>query len=271
MKKSVLIILYLIFSQHTFGQKNSGYYGKNTFIQIEGLANYPLFSNLLSDGNYSYGSNGNFLQNKKDNFNFGFRINAGYAVKRNIALSLEFGQDYSSIYPNTYSYVYDNSYMYSVQHEMIDIATTVFIPKIEFGTSKSLLPMGLSHQIGFGLAFSKAMEKDYLYRYFDEYNYISEEYQNYSTNSTGIDPINFESIEKVRKFVLLYALSMRTPVSKSLMIHYGIKYTLNVGKPNYHTYANEGNKDYTNSLLYVMSKHRLYSFINANVGLTYVF
>jgi hypothetical protein len=266
MKYCILICWSLFCVFHSSAQENNGYYGKKIFVQIEGLANYPLFSNILSNDNYGYASEGTYLIRKKDNFNWGFRLNAGYALKRNFAVSLEVGQDYSSVYPLEYEYVFDDVYGYQVQHEMVDIATTVIVPKIEFGTSKSLLPMGLSHQLGFGVSYSKAIEKDYLYKY----SYF-DEYQNYSTSSEMVDPINFETMERVRKFVWMYALSMRTPINKSMMIHYGVKYTLNLGKPGNHSHTSTGNEDYTTSLLYVISAHRFQSFINANIGLTYIF
>jgi len=162
MKHCLIFCLFCFAINITQAQENNGYYGNKAFIQVEGLANYPLFSNLLTNGNYGYVSKGNYLERKRDNFNFGFRINAGYAVKRNIALSFEFGQDYSSVYPDEYEYVYDDFYGYQVQHEMVDVITNVFVPKIEFGTSKSLLPMGLSHQLGIGFSYSKLLKKYYL-------------------------------------------------------------------------------------------------------------
>ena len=229
MKSNILLIVTLFITFLTYSQKNNGYYGKRFFIDIEGLGNYPMFSNIFGYAYNGYAAQGKTLVPKKDNFNVGFRLNAGFAVKRNLGLSIEFGQDYSSIYMNEYDNMYfDYSTYLSVYHEMIDVKTTVFIPKLEFTTSKALLPMGLSHQIGFGIANSSIAEKDYLYRYYD-YSYALDT-ENYSTNDTYPDPINFDKAQKVKKFVLLYALNMRTPITKSLMFNYGIKYTINIGK-----------------------------------------
>jgi len=90
-----------------------------------------------------------------------------------------------------------------------------------------------------------------------------------------LDPINFEKIQNVKKFVLLYALNMRTPITKSLMINYGIKYTINIGKkPNDYYYAYSGGDPTLNYTKYVensIARHRGFSFMNAFVGLTFVF
>ncbi len=273
MKTYIILFISLFISTFSFSQKNNGYYGKRFFVDLEGLANYPLFSNFLNEAQYGYKADGKKLVTKNDNLNTGFRINAGYAVKRNLGLSLEFGQDYSSVKIDNseplYIAQYYNAY---VKHEMIDVKTTVFIPKLEFATSKALLPMGLSHQLGFGVAYSKAVDKDYLYQIID---YSTGNYAPtlYSTSNSDVDPVNFNKFKTVKKFVLLYALNMRTPITKSLMFNYGIKYTINIGKtPNdyYYSYSGDPTLSYTRSVENAIARHRSLSFMNAFVGLTLV-
>ena len=271
MKFYLLFIASLFCGFFTLSQKNNGYYGHKGFIQVESVMSYPFFSNVLSSENNAYTATSSALIVKKDHFNIGFRINAGYAIKRNVALSFEYGQDYSSVYLDPYNTVYNNfGDQYFVQHEMLDVTTNVFIPKIEFGTSKSLLPMGLSHQIGFGISYSKVKEKDYLYRYSDYYGYFS--YTNYSTSATDTDPINFSNLKTVKRYVILYALSMRSPITKNLMIHYGLKYTLNVGKKeNYNNYSNISNEYFTSEIMHTVAQQRLFSLMSFNIGLTFAF
>ncbi len=250
-------------------QKKNGYYGKNCFIQIESVMNYPFYYNVFSKSGFEYSTSSNSFKLKKNHFNIGFRVHFGYVLKRNIALSIEYGQDYSSLYLNNDILVHDPSgYGYEVQHEMLDVRTNVFIPKIEFTTSNSILPMGFSHQVGFGFSFSNAIEKDYIYRYEG-----SSEYLHYSTSSTGVDPINFSILKPVKKIVLLYALSMRSPITQSLMINYGIKYTLNIWRTFPYDYNNiyKSNLEYTASINSLIARQRMFSLINFNLGLTYVF
>lgn len=274
MKTYIILFISLFISTFSFSQKNNGYYGKRFFVDLEGLANFPLFSNIFSYGEFGYKANGKNFVTTKDKFNTGFRINAGYAVKRNLGLSLEFGQDYSSVYMDNNDQMYYDEYNYLyVKHEMIDVKTTVFIPKIEFATSKALLPMGISHQIGFGIANSRVAEKNYLYQYTDSYYGVDYAPRLYSTSTTDLDPVNFEKFKTVKKFVLLYALNMRTPITKSLMFNYGIKYTINIGKtPNDYYYSYSDPKlNYTKLVENAVARHRGFSFMNAFVGLTFVF
>jgi hypothetical protein len=280
MKFVYTIILIFVTAPFIFSQKDHGYYGKKAIIQIEGLANYPFFSNVLTDeisGESSSKVSNGKLVSGKDRFNYGFRGTLGYALKRNKAILFEVGQDYSNVGPDNGRYIYDefgNSQRIN-RHEMLDIVTTSFIPKIEFATSKSLLPMGIGHQIGFGIANSKVKEKNYMYEAvnYDSFSgsstYITKTYESYTSD---IDPINFEKMKVVRKYVLLYALNVRTPLSKSLLLNYGIRYSFNFGKNNSSlTYNNTGNDDYTGTVIETVSRHRLGSIINASIGLCYTF
>ncbi len=259
--KIPLTVFIIVISQVVNAQKNSGFFGHKFFIQSEFLGNYPFFSNFnISDVSTNYVAVSNSLVQKKDPFNCGFRINAGYAFKRNMSVLLEIGQDYSNVAPS--NWISGDDLYNNIQHEMVDLVTNVVIPKIEFGTSNSLFPMGLSHQFGLGVAKTHLKEKDYLWRYND--SQYSTPYMHYSDNQSN--PIDFTIASKIKKIVLLYALNIRTPISEHVMINYGIKYTLNIGSN--HTF-NESN--YTGLLMEYIAKQRTYSFINASIGLTYVF
>jgi hypothetical protein len=286
MKSTILLFSLIAFiSSNAIAQKDNGYFGKKGFLEVQTLGNVPLlytayFKDFSSASGYKADetSTAPRLLPKNDNFNYGFRVNAGYAVKRNLAISLEFGQDFASVYPNPYSRV-DYSYNFNVviTHEMVDIKTTVIMPKFEFYTSNALSPMGLSHQLGLGVSFSNAIEKDYVYGRTDNNNYPlpTTLYENYSDKNDYVDPINFKEIETVKKYMLMYALNMRTPITKNLMINYGVKYTLSVGGPResnlYLNPITSQNSSYTDELEYQISRSRTFSIINAFAGLTFVF
>ena len=259
--KIPLTVFIIVISQVVNAQKNSGFFGHKFFIQSEFLGNYPFFSNIgISDVSTNYVAVSNTLVQKKDPFNCGFRINAGYAFKRNMSVLLEIGQDYSNVAPS--NWISGDDLYNNIQHEMVDLVTNVVIPKIEFGTSNSLFPMGLSHQFGLGVAKTHLKEKDYLWRYND--SQYSTPYMHYSDNQSN--PIDFTIASKIKKIVLLYALNIRTPISEHVMINYGIKYTLNFGSKN--TFDES---TYTGLLMKNIATHRSRSFINASIGLTYVF
>ena len=271
-------LIYLLGSTFAiFGQKDYGYYGNKAIVQLEGLANYPFFSNVLVNdvtGEPSYKRSGDKLVETKDRFNYGFRGTIGYAVKRNTAILFEVGQDFSNAGPESNSITDVNGYSYQIsKHEMLNVVTTSFIPKIEFATSKSLLPMGIGHQIGFGIANSKIIEKDDSYEIesYDSFTgNFGYETVKYSDSKSDVDPINFANLTSIKKYVLMYALSVRTPLSKSILLNYGVRYTLNFGK-NSGMNTNSGNDYYTSAAIQTISRHRLGSIINANVGLCYTF
>ncbi len=279
MKILVTLLLLIGISHGILSQKDNGYFGKKAIIQIEGLANYPFFSNVVNKqitNTSPFEANGNTLTSKQDLFNYGYRGTIGYAVKRNMALLFEIGQDFSNVNPSSNSINFSNDFNTTINaHERLNVVTTSFIPKIEFASSKSLLPMGIGHQIGFGIANSKIIEKDYLYaiqKYDYSTGFSSTEMAHYSDSKSDTDPINFDKLIPIRKYVLLYALSIRTPLTKSLMLNYGVRYTLNIGSiKTTLTESYLGNDQFTGELINSVSRHRTWSVINANIGLTFVF
>ncbi len=278
MKLLVTLLLFISVASPLMSQKDHGYYGNKAIIQIEGLANYPFFSNIISKelGGESYKSVNNSLVSSKDRLNCGYRATVGYAVKRNIALLFEVGQDFSNVFPTRTSISLDPNFSSDIsKHEMLDIVTTSFIPKIEIAPSKALLPMGIGHQIGFGIANSKVIEQDYLYE-IQNYDYLTYtstyEKLNYSDSEYDVDPINFKKLISVKKYVFLYALSVRKPLTKNLLLNFGVRYTLNIGTNK--TDLEDSyilNDQYTGIVIRSVSNHRSSSIINANIGLTFVF
>jgi hypothetical protein len=280
MKKILSIYFLLLSIPLIYSQKHMGFYGSRAFVQIDGLANYPVFSNIFSlenttDSYFTY--NGSDLVPSRDRFNAGYRINLGYALERNFAILLELGQDYSNVgldQGSIYNEVNSNE-IFIPRHEKLSIRTVSIVPKFEFATSKALLPMGLGHQFGLGLAYSSVVEKNYAYERIS-YKFGIEERRivNYNDVSTDIDPINFEQTKQIRKVVFLYALNMRTPLTKKLLLTYGVRYTLNIGKDNLLIYTNSQtnpNNSFSYNAKQSILRHRTYSFINANIGLCYTF
>ena len=270
-----LVAIILIFSTlSASAQKDNGFYGKKFFVQAELLMNNPLVYNIFNDEyeNAAMVKSGASLRQGKDRFNFGYRLNAGYALKRNMVLGIEVGQDFSSFYPSRFAYLIDswgNGDSYEIDHEMVDLTTMNIIPKIEFANSMALLPMGLSHTVGFGVALTKMVEKNYVYKLYDYYNTGTVTTTNYQNSST--DPIEISKYPPLRKFVIMYGINLRTPVTKNVLITYGLKYTLNVGGKKGYSYpgVNQLLDDY--DVISEISRQRLYSFINLNIGLAYSF
>ncbi len=254
--------------------KNNGYYGKRTFFDLSTVISVPLFSNVFNENTaYKKGSAG--LSQGKDYFNYGFRISIGHASKRNFAVLFEYGQDYSNIYPNKYiQNDYTGNYNFfqaTIKHQMLDVTTNIFMPKLEFATKNSLLPMGLSHQIGLGYSKSKIALHEYTYIITGEDGNgvpFSGGYKKYDSKDENNLLFNSKRMPSVNKFIILYALNLRSPISKSLMINYGIRYTLQFGR--YNPYPNAGDGTYLdeNELIRFISRQRSFSFMSFHIGLT---
>ena len=100
------------------------------------------------------------------------------------------------------------------------------MPKFELSGANGLLPNGIVHQIGVGLLINKVNAKYYLQ---------DNGYGTY-TGGPNADQSELDDFMEDNKFDeafkmmrLMYGLKMRTPVGKSLMINYGIRYTLDLG------------------------------------------
>lgn len=269
--KLFLITLGLIFSSQSIAQ-NNGLFGKKTFVEFNGQGCIPVFGWFLNETGTIYKSEGKTLLEGRDNFNYGFRAVLGRVITRNTALSLELGYDYSNIagpeyvsVPFTDQWGYSYTQYLQLKHEMYDITTFAVMPKIEFTKAGGLLPIGLNHQIGIGYSSTQIKEKDYIYRITYGEEYLS------PSDSANFEKKLVNYNQKYKGFTLMYAFNIRTPITKNLMINYGVRYSVNIrsygqlysGTSNYFQSASD--------IAQRIGRTRLTSMINFNLGLTYAF
>lgn len=264
--KGLIILLVLLFSQLTFSQ-NTGLYGKKFAVQVDFLSAYPFFSNLQGDSYNRYKNKSGKLVQGNDNFDYGLNLSGMYATKNNAGIGLEYNINYSSIYAPSYIQrtnitngfeVYESN---SLDHERIKMNTSSVMAKLELTSRNGLLPIGLSHQIGFGLTFTKLVQDDYLYQNNtspgNEIPDYDEKFYNYDNKS-------------FRGFTFMYALSVRMPVSKRIMISYGLRYTFNFlpARSSENTYNNDDSYWLDKQTAYYLVKERInYTFIKFNIGM----
>ncbi|MBP6090133.1 MAG: hypothetical protein KA521_02670 [Crocinitomicaceae bacterium] len=262
--KISIVALSLLFVQVSFGQKkNFGFFGKKFYLQVDGLFSSPVIYNFLNFAGFndvaSYGAKGNNLVEKNNWANYGYRISAGAVLKRNFGIGLELGTDYSKVAPN-----YSTS-----SHEMLSISTFSILPKIEIANESALLPMGLSHQFGIGMEWSSIADENYL---FQKYNSFNSQLETVHYNQVTTSELPFGEINKIpsaNRFVFMYDLTMRNPISKSLMITYGFKYTLKFASLNQEEkFANLLNY---NDYLSEINFQRNMNVITFHLGLTFAF
>jgi hypothetical protein len=270
MKISLLSIILLFGIFHTHAQ-NPGYFGKKNVIDFTFIAQSPVFGNI----GYQGGSNqllklenGNLVESK-DRFDWGFRFNYSHPTKRDFALGIEAGYDYYSVQRN---YRSDADYYTNYYFEKLDVKSLSIMPKLEFSNEGGLLPMGISHQIGIGIRMVKPVDKAFSYAQTDFYA----SNVNIPITTEGAEYLKYTG-SAVKGMTLMYALNFRTPLTKSLLLNYGIRYTLNFMSKTYFS-AYNSQETYPNVLKLtenefqsIVRTRKQLSFIQANIGLSYAF
>lgn len=262
MKKSILYLV-LIGLSFASSAQNSGYFGKKNVLDISFNGQYPLFSNLsilVNNSTNFWHKNGSTLEQGYDNFDYGFRFVYMRTVKRNIGVGLEFGYDYFSIQRNQVAFGF--SY---VIPEKIDVSSMSIMPKIEFTGEKELLPMGIAHQIGVGVRILNPVDKPY-------------SYMNVNGNSVFGEMKEIPTAYKydggsIRGYTLMYAINMRTPLTKFMFLNYGLRYTWNfMSKGEFNPFGNQTNLQMQeDEFMYLARKRKQFSLIQANLGISIVF
>lgn len=273
MKNIVKVLLLMVFIHHVNAQ-NPGYFGKKNVVDFSINVQNPMFSNLRARWNDNvkfWGLNGSNLSPKNDRIDWGFRFDYSRTLKRNFAIGIEFGYDYFSVQRH---YRRDLNSNYNYYFESINASSMCIMPKLEFSSPGGLLPMGISHQIGFGVRVVKPVEKAYQVA-------MIEGYQT-SNNPNTILPINpgLSSYlpyngSSIKGYTFMYALNFRSPLTKSLMLNYGIRYTLNImGKAPYDDYSVNSWSDLQlteNEFREIARYRKQFSLIQASIGLSFAF
>lgn len=261
--KNFLILLALI-SFNSFGQ--TGLYGKKSIIEIQGVGSMPLFYNFFNGNNPMYRKSGTSLVDGSNLFDFGFRANVMHAFSNQFGLGLEFGVVRQSLSaPENIRLNYENNFsngnnFYAVKHEKLRINTISFMPKFEFSSRSNLLPIGLSHQVGVGFTRVSLAERDYLFE-------LSNTGNDSITSNLDNGLINYEQV--FTGFTVMYQINMRTPITESVVITYGIRYTANFVRKEVPSVspAPPGQFD----LFDPVKSRRNPSYVQLNIGIGYAF
>lgn len=240
MKKYFLISLTFCISLASYSQVN-GFFGKKNYVDFGVDLHSPLLYNFYNSLNYSNQANLGFL-------NYGFHVTYSRAIQSNLALGLEGGLSYFSVAPAQTSL---GNY-YNTSLEPIRISKSSFMPKFEFAYNDALLPIGVSNQIGIGFNYYKALENDYSgsVTIYDDFG------SSQKLNVSDDNYFNFTDQETVQGYTIMYKLTMRIPINKFLLYHFGFRYTFNF-VPNLSDLLGSSfqtNDTNTNSTEYILSQ-----------------
>lgn len=276
-QQAIVWILFVLTSSYSWGQ-SGGFYGKNKFAEFSLTGCIPVFANSKD----FYVKSGSGVVEGNDYVNGGFNGLVGIAVKPTFALSLSTSLWYSNANgPGVLYYFHEGSNDESsvlVNHENLDIRTLSFMPIIEFTGNSGLLPMGISHSLGLG--FNRSWVKERAYAYESKYDFYSNgdkvDFNEFMDSVVAVNGPYIDYKERYKDKTLMYALKIRTPISKKMMITYGFRYTLNAKRlldvfgvsyskiTSYETALKEQISSSINAT-------RVRSIVSLQLGLTYVF
>ncbi len=236
--KKYILLSFTIFHLFNIKSQPNGFIGKRNYVEISFGAHIPFFAGVAQNQFYIF----DFPTEKNPFglFNYSFFGSFGRVIRDNRGIALEASWDLQSI-----SSLDNWAGYWPEQYSDIKVDCYSLIPKIEISGKNNLFPVGLTHSIGVGVLNLK-------YRY---------------ENIT--DSLLLE--KNIRGATFLYVIQMRTALSKKLLLTYGIRYTLNLlnGGPVWRElYLTDSPLKMIHLLALDQKK---FNFLNAQIGLTYVF
>ncbi|MGV3632676.1 MAG: hypothetical protein ACO1O6_15840 [Bacteroidota bacterium] len=267
------ILLPVVASLLTFSASAqfSGYLGKKNLLEAGFNVHIPVlydFFYIWNNDDDFYKEDGGSLSSGFDRFNPGVRVGYLRLMGNHFGVGMDFSYDAINTRMKFYDPNNPDDYSYSSYEkcENLQYRSLTFNPKIEFTNAEGLLPVGISHQLGFGFRFISLVEKQYLNQYTlndgFNYTYVSKQ-EDYSGYFTATNPNRFV----YKSFN--YTLNFRRPLSNHLLINMGFRYSLNIGRQKYINYYNYTNfYDHVASLL---NKQQFSSVLSFNIGASYAF
>jgi hypothetical protein len=254
LKNIILIVCFLPII--SIGQEHFGYYGKKSFIDINASCFSPLYYNFSTKGGGKPIANGIGLEPSKKWIVLDGRISVGHTLSSTLGIGFEAG--YSQY--ETYGVVFKNFGSFGPSairnHENLIINSFLFMPKVELSGRNGLLPNGLCHQIGIGLVINQPLQKAYLIEFIAG-SFKGGENANEAVREEIVK--GFKLDVPIRTFKVMYGIKMRSPLTKSLMINYGIQYSLDFGIGHF-----DGNPHIYSEI----QKFQFRNLISLDIGLT---
>lgn len=284
--KYLILLTALYLSNLAFSQE-FGYFGKKNTLSINGTGSIPLIYMFTKRDISNYKKSGKTLTQQNDLFDAGLNVAFSHAFSGSFALGFEYDLLFGNVKGPAYGYYsytdfgYYNYNIIPLKHEELSIRTNVFMPKIEYTFTGEQMPFGINNQLGIGYSTTKVLEKDYTHQFSNLGSYGSIDSSAIMNRKT----LNYNELKSIKGITIMYAFNVRTPISKQLMINYGIRYTLNMSfTPESSSFVenfvySSGNEtpksqNYlidSNEIKSAVGKKRLSSVIALNIGLTYVF
>ncbi|GAB5416253.1 MAG: hypothetical protein Crog4KO_11630 [Crocinitomicaceae bacterium] len=260
----IFLVIVSLLSFPVFAQ--TGLYGRRSIVEVQGIGSMPIVYNFFNGLRPFYNQQGDNLVDGRNLIEYGCRVNVMRAFTNQIGIGAEFGYERQIMSaPDFINLQYFNGFnndvgLYDLRHEKIRLNTITFMPKIEISSRTNLLPIGLSHQVGFGYTRVSVDERNYTYivQNSDNDSIITPTengFLNYDYTYTG--------------FTFMYQINMRTPITDQIVLTYGIRYNGNFVRRRRPSdgFSSVGEFDMINEI----RDRRNPAFVQLNFGIGYAF
>lgn len=272
--KGLLIAFYFTLASLNSSGQVYGYFGKKNTLSVNSILYTPLIYNLFNIEQLTYKKSGSGVTSGRSNLDYGYAIAFSHGFSGRFALGADISVVYgrintTQVYYKTISSFNNPYYAYGeAKVEQLKLRSTTIMPKIEFNTFGEQLPIGINHQIGAGVTISTIKDQAYSY---EVISFSSSDGQ--APASSFFAPA--KDVGKFYNFTMMYAFNIRKPITKQLMINYGLKYNLNV---SFKTLLDGGfvsgsgaNNQIVLDINEEIRQKKSTSLMSFNIGLTYVF
>lgn len=222
--KSLLVCGLLCFSLN--GQE-PGYFGKRSFLEIDGQAQLPAFLYLLNNEK-GYVLKDGTLQKSLNLKDVGFRASFGRYWTENMAIAFEYNQRFYQVNPlrggelnrqfEDGSGVFREEYI-RPEVAFLQVSERMLMPKLIFASMDGRVPGGLTHEVGVGYSFSGISNSQATAS-----GTVDSLYSGEQISSMLIDP----SVEELKGLTFMYGLRMNYPLTRNMLFHVGLRYSYSI-------------------------------------------
>src|SRR6218665_237138 len=165
MKNKIILVLGALLLSLSLNAQEKGYFGKNTFLEIDGFGQLPVFTNIFHDKGYANASGK--LKESYNLLDYNFRASVSSVINEYTSSGFEFGLRNYFINPQKGDEVNRQILQEdgTVTSESVN-AKAAMIPVQEIQlmakflvSSSSRVPSGLSHEIGVGYSMIRIMDQ----------------------------------------------------------------------------------------------------------------
>jgi hypothetical protein len=200
-----------------------GYYGRRTFIEVQGAGALPIFQNIfVQDKGYVFKDGS--LQKSFNLVDVQFRAAICRITSENAGFGLEFQQRYYAFNP-LYLGVVNRQYRDSsgslISEELpgkiehIRLLERVIMPKIIISTNENRLPAGFFHEFGIGYTMTTIQNRKPHLAIDSTLGFDQED-----LSSKFID----ERVDELKGLRFQYGFRMNYPLTRQLLFTLGIRY-----------------------------------------------